>query len=173
MRLFKQSSSFYLILFVAMLFNGACTPTFDWRTQRYNTHGDQYSITLPGKALAAQKTVLLNTEPTLLSLNGVQVDGAQFVLGHVPARDTAHAQALAQALAQAFSQNLGTAGAQQTIVLAKTNGAFDVRFPTRSRFAQARFIWTSHAAYELLVVGTSADLTPEVADNFTRSIQFE
>jgi hypothetical protein len=170
---FKQNCAFYFILFIGVLISCACSPTYDWRTQRYNTHGDQYSLTFPGKALTAQKTVTLNSEQTLLTLNGVQVDRTQFVLGHVPARDTAHAQALAQALSQAFAQNLGTAGAQQTIALAKTSGAFDVRFPTGTRFAQARFIWTARAAYELLVIAPSADLPLEVADNFTRSIQFE
>jgi hypothetical protein len=178
MLLFKQKYSFYGLLLLAAVLACACTPTFDWRTQRFNAHGDQFSVTFPGKALSAQKNVLLNQETSLLTLYGVQAASAQFVLGQVPARNAAHAQALAQGLAQAFSSNLGAAGVQQTVSLAKTQGAFELRYALPQRQAHARFIWTANAAYELLVIGpagdlASAEVTPDIVETFTRSLQFE
>ncbi len=151
----------------------ACSPAFDWRSQSYSNHGDRYTVVFPGKALSAKKTVLLNAESLPLTLNGVQVQSAQFVLGTVPARNAAHAQALAQALAQAFAGNLKVQGTVGPLTLSKTLGAFDVRYPTNERYAQARFIWTDQAAYELLVLGLTADLPPEEADTFIRSIKFD
>jgi hypothetical protein len=151
----------------------ACSPRFDWRSSRHANHGDTYHLTFPGKALVAQKTVLLNRESHVLTLNGVQVDSAQFVLGSVPAQNAAQAQALAQALATAFETNLASKGGQTPLILNKTLGAFDALYPSTGRYAQARFMWTATAAYELLVVGKASDIPPETADTFIRSMKFE
>jgi hypothetical protein len=169
-RLLLIRSLFFLCLLLCLY---ACSPTFDWRSTRFNTHGDAYTLTFPGKALTAQRTVTLNKESHLLTLNGVQVDSVQFVLGHVPAKNPAIAKELATALAQAFDQNLALKGTAVALKLAPTIEGFDVNYPKGQRFAQARFFWTEHAAYEILVVGNTQDLPPEVADTFIRSIKFE
>lgn len=154
-----------------------CTPNFDWRTTRSSSHGDQYVITFPGKSLSAEKSVDLTGQALPLKLSAVQVDSAQFALGSVPATNADQARFVAQALASAFSTNLKL-NADQTktnpVVLKKSSGAFDVSYPViGERYAKARFIWTEHAAYELLVIGKTKDVTEEVADTFIRSMQFE
>jgi hypothetical protein len=152
----------------------ACTPTLDWRTTPLSSHGDRYTVTFPGKALSAQKSVTLSGAAHTLTLHAVQADTAQFALGNVPAKDAAQAQDLARALAQAFASNMGGELKQTPVAVAKALGAFDVSYPTQAnRYAQARFVWTATAAYELLTVGKPSDLTPETADTFIRSIRFE
>jgi hypothetical protein len=153
-----------------------CSPTFDWRSSRITSYGDQYVLTFPGKALSAQKSVILAGETRTLTLSAVQVDSAQFALGSVQSSSAAQAQAIAIALADAFTSNLKISNAQTSrsaVSVARSSGAFDVKYPAGERFAQARFIWTEHAAYELLAVGKAQDLSAEVADTFIRSMQFE
>ena len=109
-------------------------------------------------------------------LSAVQVDSAQFAFGSVPASNAKEAQTIANALAEAFSNNLKMTGTQtkrSPVTLARSSGAFDISYPIGERYAQARFIWTEHAAYELLVVGKAQDLTLETAETFIRSMQFE
>jgi hypothetical protein len=172
---FNNLNKIFIMLFLSISV-AACTPNFDWRTSRLSSHGDQYVITFPGKSLSAEKTVTLAGHSYPLLLSAVQVDSAQFALGSVPARDAVQAQYAAEALAMAFAANL-KADANQTkrttVKLAKSSGAFDVMYPLGERYAQARFIWTDHAAYELLTIGKTRDLTAEVADMFIRSMQFE
>ncbi len=154
----------------------ACSPNFDWRSSKRSSHGDTYVITFPGKAVSVEKTVIMAGEPHRLMLSAVQVDSAQFALGSVPAKSEAQAKAIAQALAESFTSNLKITPAlsnRSNVVLARSKGAFDVAYPAADRYAQARFIWTEHAAYELLVVGKAQDITPEIADTFIRSMQFE
>jgi hypothetical protein len=155
----------------------ACTPEFDWRSSRISHQGDQFTLTFPGKALSAQKTVVLAGQSEVLQLSAVQIGRVQFALGSVPAKSAAHAQVLASALAMGFAANLQL-NEEQTkrtaVTLARSSGAFDVTYPaTRERTAQARFVWTQHAAYELLVIGPANELPPEVADTFIRSMKFE
>ncbi len=167
-------NSFFLVLGLALC---ACTPTLDWRTTPLSSHGDRYTLTFPGKALSAQKNVLLAGESHTLTLHAVQADTAQFALGHIRAKDAAHAQAIAQALAQAFAANMGVEPVElkrTPVNVLKSAGAFDVTYPTQAnRYAQARFIWTATAAYELLSVGKPQDLSAENADTFIRSMTFE
>ncbi len=162
------------LLATAVVYASACTPTLDWRTTPLSSHGDRYTVTFPGKALSAQKSVTLSGAAHTLTLHAVQANTAQFALGNVPAKDAAQAQDLARALAQAFASNMGGELKQTPVVLAKTMGAFDVTYPAQAnRYAQARFIWTATGAYELLSVGQPSDLTSETADTFLRSIRFE
>jgi hypothetical protein len=158
------------------LFSSACTPHFDWRSSKLNSHGDQYTITFPGKSLNAEKLVTLAGHPYPLMLSAVQVDSAQFALGSIPASNAAQAKMIANALADAFSFNLQltTPPQRSTVLLAKNSEGFDITYPViDERYAQARFMWTEHAAYELLVIGKTKDVTIEVADTFIRSMQFE
>jgi hypothetical protein len=164
-------STFFALVLTCV---GACTPTLDWRTIALSSHGQRYSVTFPGKALSAQKTVLLANEPHSLTLHAVQSDSAQFALGHLAAKDAEQAQALANALAHAFANNMGGEFKRVTVTVPKTMGAFDVSYPsTASRYAQARFLWTASAAYELLALGKPQDLNSETADTFIRSLRFE
>jgi hypothetical protein len=155
----------------------ACTPNLDWRTTRSNNLGDPYVITFPGKSLSAEKPVNLAGKNRTLVLSAVQVDSAQFALGSVPASDANQAKLIATALADAFSANLALNSIQtqsNPVLLKKSIGAFDVTYPVMGeRYAKARFIWTEHAAYELLVIGQRQDVTEESADTFIRSMQFE
>jgi hypothetical protein len=166
----------FILLCVSIL-TVACTPSFDWRTTRSSNHGDQYVITFPGKSLSAEKSVNLAGQPLPLMLSAVQVDSAQFALGIVPVSNTNQAQAIAAALADAFAANLKLNPAQTkttAVLLKKSTGGFDVVYPViGERYAKARFIWTEHAVYELLVIGKTEDLTEEIADTFIRSMQFE
>lgn len=169
---FNTMAQSVLLIIVSMLL--ACTPTLDWRSSALNSHGDRYTLTFPGKHLSAQKTVTLNGASQVLTLHAVQAGDAQFALGHVAAADASQAQVLAQALAAAFAANLGVEVKRTVVSVGKTVGAFDVFYPaTPKRYAQARFIWTPTAAYELIAVGSPSDLTPESADTFIRSLRFE
>jgi hypothetical protein len=172
MKSFSRTTTAILLAFAVLA--SACTPTLDWRTTTLQSHGSRYTVTFPGKALSAQKTVTLVGAAHTLTLHAVQAETAQFALGDVAAKDAVQAQALAKALAQAFAANIGGELKQTPVTVAKTLGAFDVTYPAQSnRYAQARFVWTHTAAYELLAIGKPADLTPETADTFIRSIRFE
>jgi hypothetical protein len=155
----------------------ACTPEFDWRSSRISHQGDQFTLTFPGKALSAQKTVVLAGQSHVLQLSAVQIGRVQFALGSLPAKDATQAQQLALALAKGFAANLQLNEDQtkrNNVKLTNSSGAFDVTYPaTRERTAQARFIWTPQAAYELLVIGPANELPPEVAETFIRSMKFE
>ena len=162
------------LVLISLIFINACTPTLDWRTTNLTSHGERYGLTFPGKALSAQKSVVLLEAPRDLTLHAVQADTAQFALGHLAAKDATEAQALANALAQAFANNMGGELKRVTVNVAKTIGAFDVSYPgTSNRYAQARFLWTASAAYELLALGKPQDLSAETADTFIRSLRFE
>jgi hypothetical protein len=165
-----------LLALALCLLATACTPQFDWRSSKLSSHGDRYTITFPGKSVSAEKNVTLAGKSYPLMLSAVQVDSAQFALGSVPASNANEAQMIANALAEAFSNNLKMTGTQtkrSPVTLARSSGAFDISYPIGERYAQARFIWTEHAAYELLVVGKGQDLTLETVETFIRSMQFE
>ena len=181
----KQVGQFFCLLIAGMMATlglTACTPAFDWRSQKASTHGDNYRLEYPGKPLSAQRTVILAEQSVTLTLSGVQAQEAQFALGHVPAKDALQAKIFAQALAQSFISNLHKQSnanptpsppALKTIALANALGAFELQTTVGGTFAVARFVWTSHAAYELLAVGEAGKLPIEVAEQFVRSFQFE
>jgi hypothetical protein len=176
----KQFSFFIpkstLLAVCLSVFTVACTPTFDWRSTRLSSYGDRYVLTFPGKTVSAQKSIALAGEQRALTLTAVQIDGAQFAFGSVPASSAAQAQTIAEELAQAFTNNLKVNPAQtkrSPVALPRSQGGFEVSYPSGERFAQARFIWTEHAAYELLVVDSAKVVSTETAETFIRSMQFE
>ena len=152
----------------------ACSPTYDWRTIRLAPQDQGLSLDFPSKPSMAQKAQTLNAQSITMTQSASLVNTSQFALASVPAPNEAAAKALAMAMAQGFAINLQTTpAAPKTIALAQTAGAFEQRYQTAQFAAQARFIWTSGAAYQLIAIGPAADLNAEAADQFIRSIRFE
>ncbi len=166
----------------------ACTPTLDWRTNTINSQAARITVLFPGKISQAQKTVTfplpdataslpgLTARPLthILTLHAAQADSAQFALGTIATQDAQQAQHIASALALAFASHMGGELKRVPVTVPLALGAFDVTYPaSANRYAQARFIWRQHAAYELLTVGHPNDLNPETAAMFIDSLRFE
>jgi hypothetical protein len=176
-----KKASIFLLSTILLI---SCSPTFDWRTIRFDNKY-AHTATFPGKPSTAIKSVSLLGENHDLTLVGVQISSAQWVVGKISANNAVKAQQLAEQLASDFSQKMLVKHQQKPLKtmlnIKNTLGAFDINYSRKSDnisvenatvYARARVIWTASAAYELLVIGEPDDLTIDIADTFIRSVKF-
>ena len=152
----------------------ACSPTYDWRTVRLTPQDQGLSVEFPAKPSYAQKQITLNGQSLTMTQTASMVNTTQFALASVPAPNEAAALALANVMAQGFANNLQAALAStKPVSVLQTSGAFEQSYRTATFTAQARFIWTAGAAYQVIAIAPLADLNADAAEQFIRSIRFE
>lgn len=166
-----------IILICLCVFQLACSPTFNWRTIHFSTHGDHYNILFPGVPLNAQKLLKIANQQGVLTLVAVQKDTAQWALGHIPAANESAARAIAESLSDSFSSKISSIASRKALKIPNTLGSFEVNYSpfvieNKPYIAIARFIWTKNAAYQVLAIGQTDDLPLDIATVFVSSLQF-
>jgi hypothetical protein len=165
-------SSSALVLLLASVLLGACSPKYNWRD--YVSPDAPYKVMFPAKPASFTRTIDLDGTQASMTMTAADVDGATFAVGAAEAADEAHARAAVPAMMQALLRNIGAgdtqgkshadaAGGTVTEVDAtgKANGA-PVRLVGRFEARGKRF-------YQIIVLGKPNAMPPDQVEQFLTS----